>query len=198
MLGETDEWAHGRKYDLYLDAAWRNDRFVRQLWETAQACPSTRTERRSSSRPTTVAAKPARTGPATAGRFPAPIGSGWPSWVPACPPSACAPSVESHAVTDRGDHRLAARRGFQQGRTEGGAAAPAAGNRDVAPVARAAAAASSYAQLKLRATGDQILRPLSLSETPPTVAARRDRSSRPRSEIHPSNPTPARMRKIAS
>ena len=39
MLGETDEWAHGRKYDLYLDAAWRNDRFVRQLWETAQAIP---------------------------------------------------------------------------------------------------------------------------------------------------------------
>jgi hypothetical protein len=39
MLGETDEWAHGRKYDLYLDAAWRNDRFVRQLWETAQSLP---------------------------------------------------------------------------------------------------------------------------------------------------------------
>jgi hypothetical protein len=39
MLGETDEWAHGRKYDLYLDAAWRNDRFVRRLWETAQALP---------------------------------------------------------------------------------------------------------------------------------------------------------------
>jgi len=39
MLGETDEWAHGRKYDLYLDAAWRNDRFIRQLWETAQSMP---------------------------------------------------------------------------------------------------------------------------------------------------------------
>ena len=39
MLGETDEWAHGRRYDLYLDAAWRNDRFVRQLWETAQSMP---------------------------------------------------------------------------------------------------------------------------------------------------------------
>jgi hypothetical protein len=39
MLGETDEWAHGRKYDLYLDAAWRNDRFVRQVWETAQSMP---------------------------------------------------------------------------------------------------------------------------------------------------------------
>lgn len=39
MLGETDEWAHERRYDLYLDAALRNDRFVRQLWETAQALP---------------------------------------------------------------------------------------------------------------------------------------------------------------
>ena len=37
MLGETDEWAHGRRYDLYLDAAWRNDRFIRRLWETAQS-----------------------------------------------------------------------------------------------------------------------------------------------------------------
>ena len=39
MLGETDEWAHERRYDLYLDAALRNDRFVRQLWETAQSLP---------------------------------------------------------------------------------------------------------------------------------------------------------------
>jgi hypothetical protein len=39
MLGETDEWAHGRRYDLYLDAAQRNDRFVRRLWEAAQAIP---------------------------------------------------------------------------------------------------------------------------------------------------------------
>ena len=39
MLGETDEWAHGRRYDLYLDAARRNDRFIRELWEAAQALP---------------------------------------------------------------------------------------------------------------------------------------------------------------
>lgn len=39
MLGETDEWAHGRRYDLYLDAAWRNDRFIKQLWDTAQSLP---------------------------------------------------------------------------------------------------------------------------------------------------------------
>ncbi|HEX5474997.1 MAG TPA: hypothetical protein VFX12_10080 [Vicinamibacterales bacterium] len=39
MLGETDDWAHGRRYDLYLDSAARNDRFIRRLWETAQAIP---------------------------------------------------------------------------------------------------------------------------------------------------------------
>lgn len=35
-LGETDDWAHQGRYDLYLDAAWRNDRALRQLWEKAQ------------------------------------------------------------------------------------------------------------------------------------------------------------------
>jgi hypothetical protein len=42
MLDETDEWAHERRYDLYLDAAWRSDRFIRRLWETAQALPAYR------------------------------------------------------------------------------------------------------------------------------------------------------------
>jgi hypothetical protein len=42
MLGETDEWAHERRYDLYLDAAWRSDRFLRRLWETAQSLPAYR------------------------------------------------------------------------------------------------------------------------------------------------------------
>ena len=39
MLGETDEWGHERRYDLYLDAMWRGDRFVRRLWELAQSIP---------------------------------------------------------------------------------------------------------------------------------------------------------------
>ncbi|RPJ68981.1 MAG: AP protein [Acidobacteria bacterium] len=39
MLGETDEWAHEDRYDLYLDAAWRGDRFIRRLWEMAQSLP---------------------------------------------------------------------------------------------------------------------------------------------------------------
>jgi hypothetical protein len=39
MFEETDEWAHGRRYDLYLDGAFRNDGFVKRLWETAQSLP---------------------------------------------------------------------------------------------------------------------------------------------------------------
>jgi hypothetical protein len=39
MLGETDEWPHQRRYDLYLDAAWRNDRMIRRLWDAAQSMP---------------------------------------------------------------------------------------------------------------------------------------------------------------
>jgi hypothetical protein len=38
-LGETDEWAHARRYDLYLEAAQKNDRFLRELWQTLQSIP---------------------------------------------------------------------------------------------------------------------------------------------------------------
>jgi phosphopentomutase len=38
-LGETDEWAHARRYDLYLEAARKNDRFIRELWQTLQSIP---------------------------------------------------------------------------------------------------------------------------------------------------------------
>jgi hypothetical protein len=38
-LGETDEWAHFRRYDCYLETARRNDRFLRTLWETVQSMP---------------------------------------------------------------------------------------------------------------------------------------------------------------
>lgn len=41
-LDETDEWAHERRYDLYLDAAHRSDRFLRRLWEAAQSLPAYR------------------------------------------------------------------------------------------------------------------------------------------------------------
>jgi hypothetical protein len=39
MLGEGDEWAHQNRYDLYLDATFRADRFIGRLWETAQSLP---------------------------------------------------------------------------------------------------------------------------------------------------------------
>ena len=39
MLGETDEWAHARRYDLHLDAAARGDAFLKTLWETLQSTP---------------------------------------------------------------------------------------------------------------------------------------------------------------
>ena len=38
-FGETDEWAHARRYDCYLDAANRNDAYLKHLWETLQSMP---------------------------------------------------------------------------------------------------------------------------------------------------------------
>jgi len=38
-LGETDEWGHGRRYDLYLDAANKADRFLAETWERIQKDP---------------------------------------------------------------------------------------------------------------------------------------------------------------
>ena len=39
MLGETDEWAHEGRYNLYLDSAFRADRFIRRVWEMVQRMP---------------------------------------------------------------------------------------------------------------------------------------------------------------
>jgi hypothetical protein len=39
MLGEGDEWAHLNRYDLYLDATFRADRFIRRVWEAVQSTP---------------------------------------------------------------------------------------------------------------------------------------------------------------
>jgi hypothetical protein len=38
-LGETDEWGHGRRYDLYLDSAKNSDRYLAELWKTMQTMP---------------------------------------------------------------------------------------------------------------------------------------------------------------
>ena len=40
--GETDEWAHGGRYDLVLSSAHNVDAFLRELWETMQAIPQYR------------------------------------------------------------------------------------------------------------------------------------------------------------
>ncbi len=41
-LGETDDWGHAGRYDLYLHAAEQSDDYLRQLWETAQSLPTHR------------------------------------------------------------------------------------------------------------------------------------------------------------
>lgn len=42
MLGETDEWAHEGRYDLYLDAALRADRYLERIWTWIQSSPEYR------------------------------------------------------------------------------------------------------------------------------------------------------------
>lgn len=39
MLGEGDEWAHQGRYDQYLDATRRADRFIERIWRTVQGMP---------------------------------------------------------------------------------------------------------------------------------------------------------------
>jgi hypothetical protein len=41
-FGETDEWAHAGRYDLYLNAAHHVDEFVGRLWNTTQSMPDYR------------------------------------------------------------------------------------------------------------------------------------------------------------
>lgn len=41
-LGETDEWGHGRRYDLYLQMAKNADAMLRELWQLVQADPDYR------------------------------------------------------------------------------------------------------------------------------------------------------------
>lgn len=41
-LGETDDWCHKGRYDLYLDSARRSDDYLRELWATLQSMPQYR------------------------------------------------------------------------------------------------------------------------------------------------------------
>lgn len=38
-FGETDEWAHSGRYDLYLSAAHHVDDYIARLWKTVQSIP---------------------------------------------------------------------------------------------------------------------------------------------------------------
>lgn len=38
-FGETDDWAHAGRYDLYLDAARRTDGYIERLWKLMQSLP---------------------------------------------------------------------------------------------------------------------------------------------------------------
>lgn len=42
LLGETDEWAHAGRYDLYLKSAHRFDHYARRLWDALQSLPEYR------------------------------------------------------------------------------------------------------------------------------------------------------------
>jgi hypothetical protein len=42
LLGEGDEWAHEGRYDLYLDATQRADRFIERIWNLVQSLPEYR------------------------------------------------------------------------------------------------------------------------------------------------------------
>ncbi|MEX2270431.1 MAG: hypothetical protein WD690_03110 [Vicinamibacterales bacterium] len=42
LLGEGDEWAHEGRYDLYLEATVRADRFIERIWNTLQSIPEYR------------------------------------------------------------------------------------------------------------------------------------------------------------
>src|SRR5690606_3964610 len=37
--GETDDFAHGGRYDAYLKSAWQTDQFIKDLWEWVQSHP---------------------------------------------------------------------------------------------------------------------------------------------------------------
>jgi len=39
-FGETDDWAHAGRYDLYLEAALRTDQYIERLWNLAEADPA--------------------------------------------------------------------------------------------------------------------------------------------------------------
>ncbi len=76
-LGETDDWAHGGRYDRVLETYARSDQYLRELWTWLQADPEYAARRTSSSPQTTDAATRSRTGAITAPRSRARSTCGW-------------------------------------------------------------------------------------------------------------------------
>ena len=142
MLGETDEWAHGRKYRPVS----RRRMAQRSVHSPALGNGAEHARVRKSNGAGDLDRSRSRRSRRGLDQ-PRPGGSGRRADLDGRDGSQCArsrrsPWHESDAVTDRGDHRLAAWRGFQQSLTEGGAAAPAGAIETVAPVARGFSPAS--------------------------------------------------------
>ncbi len=38
-FGETDDWAHEGRYDMYIESAHRTDRYIQRIWELVQSMP---------------------------------------------------------------------------------------------------------------------------------------------------------------
>lgn len=38
-FGETDDWAHDGRYDMYIESAHRTDRYIQRIWELVQSMP---------------------------------------------------------------------------------------------------------------------------------------------------------------
>lgn len=76
-LGETDEWAHARRYGQYLDAIHRADAFIGGCGKSCSPCRNTAGRPRSSSLPTTDGATRSTPGLTTAARRPIPTKPGW-------------------------------------------------------------------------------------------------------------------------
>ena len=87
--GETDEWAHGGRYDMYLRSAHQVDAFLAELWAKVQADPQYRDRTTLIVTRTTVAGT-ARSGRTTARTWWVRRTSGWRCSAPTPRPSACA------------------------------------------------------------------------------------------------------------
>ena len=76
-LGETDDWAHDRRYDRVLAAIQYFDQAIRQVYEFVESSPEYRGKTSSSSRRITVVEAPLKTGMDMGPKCRVQIRSGW-------------------------------------------------------------------------------------------------------------------------